>query len=60
MTRIPESFADSLALEAAARRHRSQGLGEAFTALASWINDQWRDLIHQLGELVTQARYSTH
>jgi hypothetical protein len=61
MTRIHESaLTDSLALEAAARRHRSQCLGEAFSALASWVEDQSRKVVRQLGDLVAPTRYSTH
>jgi hypothetical protein len=41
----PMLIPDRFALEAAARRNRSEGYGRAFDALAHWLDAQIRDLV---------------
>jgi hypothetical protein len=66
MTRFESStLLDSFSLEAAARRHRSEGYGKAFDAGVNWVESHLQSLGRSLGDFTTPApvrlhRSSTH
>ena len=53
---LPESFA----LEAAARRHRSEGYGKAFDAAVDWVESRLHNLTRDLDNFTTPAAVRLH
>ena len=61
MTRFESStLPDSLSLEAAARRHRSEGYGKAFDAAVNWVESHLHNLGIGLGAFTTPAAVRLH
>jgi hypothetical protein len=61
MTRFESSsLPDSFALEAAARRHRSEGYGMAFDAAVNWVESHLHNLGNGLGGFTTPAAVRLH
>ena len=61
MTRFESStLLDSFSLEAAARRHRSEGYGKAFDAAVKWVESRLQGFGSGLGGFTTPAAVRLH
>ena len=61
MTRFESStLPDSFFLEAAARRHRSEGIGKVFDATVNWVESHLHDLTSGIGSFSNPAAVHLH
>jgi hypothetical protein len=61
MTRFESSnLLDSFSLEAAARRHRSEGYGKAFDAAVNWVESHLQSLARGFDGFTTPAAVRLH
>lgn len=61
MTRFESStFPDRFSLEAAARRHRSEGIGKVFDATATWMESHLHGLTRGIGSFSNPTAVHLH